>query len=56
MKNRLLNALLSDLAEKRHHIQSLDPSRLGDIVNRNPELFAAAGARYLRGGGAYDTG
>ncbi len=38
------------------HIQSLDPSKLGDIVSANPDLFANAVGRYIRGGGPVYTG
>jgi hypothetical protein len=38
------------------NIQSLDPSKLGDIVNANPDLFANAVGRYIRGGGPVYTG
>jgi len=37
-------------------IQSLDPSSLGDIVMKNPDLFAGAAARALRGGYSAYTG
>ena len=35
------------------HIQSLDPSKLADIVSRNPDIFGKAAAQHRRNGGRF---